>query len=93
MRFKIIPAELPLAITVLLFAALVFKPEDDGPDSGFRLCHMTHKILVPLSGIKLTLLAGEARSPNHWTAGEFPEGDVLNQIGLVKNRSGVLWTH
>ena len=38
----------------------------------FWPCCVACRILVPQPGIKPVLSALEARSPNHWTAREFP---------------------
>ena len=43
----------------------------------FWPCHMTCRILVPWPGIEPVTSAGQVKSPNHWTVGEFPTTQIL----------------
>ena len=57
----------------------------------FWPCLAACRFLVPWPGIEPTLLTVKARSPNHWTAREFPSGDILKwpNLTLVLSQSGL----
>ena len=77
--------KLPVSCVARLFCFFFFRPS-----------HAARGILVPWPGIEPRPLAVKARSPNHWTAREFPCGRSfvankwkvkLNVIAIIHNLS------